>query len=616
MNTERAVRWIPALAVAVFAAVALASLRVNFGESPYDLRTFAELPVLNGGRMKPLDSVARNALLVLSGRQTVRGANGSETAIEWLLDMAFNPNKADGLEVIEINDPDVLGLMNIQQGNRRRFSFNELRPGLTVIEQQADRANKLKPEDRGRFETAIINLYNQLVLYQKLQNTLEASGTTQSIAELNAFERRVPDILKQHVANPKGGNSEVMKEVSFFLQKYEFMERVAEFYSLPVTGPGRVDWISPGRAGIIAMSGGELHPGLEPLARMGDAYRIADIATFNAAVKKLSDISAARSPGDIVHAQRETLFNHAEPFYQAMIIYLAAFLVMVVSWLVWPKTMYRTAVWLVLLAFVIHTIGLFSRMALQGRPPVTNLYSSAIFVGWASVLLGMIVERVYRNGLANVVASLIGFATLIIAHHLAAQGDTLEMMRAVLDSNFWLATHVTSITVGYSSTFVSGCLAAVYLIRRAFGWGDETTNVALERMVYGVVCFSMLFSFVGTILGGIWADQSWGRFWGWDPKENGALMIVLWNAFVLHARWGRTTSIVGLMGLVVFGNIVTALSWFGVNMLGIGLHSYGFMAKAFFWLVIFCVSQVLLIALVFVPAGAFGRGRHPGPRRG
>jgi len=137
--------------------------------------------------------------------------------------------------------------------------------------------------------------------------------------------------------------------------------------------------------------------------------------------------------------------------------------------------------------------------------------------------------------------------------------------------------------------------------------------VSLERMVYGVVCFSTLLSFIGTILGGIWADQSWGRFWGWDPKENGALMIVLWNALVLHMRWARASSERSLMALVVFGNVITALSWFGVNMLGIGLHSYGFMDKAFLWLMVFCLSQLAVMALAFAPAGVLGRRPRGNP---
>jgi len=121
------------------------------------------------------------------------------------------------------------------------------------------------------------------------------------------------------------------------------------------------------------------------------------------------------------------------------------------------------------------------------------------------------------------------------------------------------------------------------------------------QMVYGVVCFATLFSFVGTVLGGIWADQSWGRFWGWDPKENGALIIVLWNALILHARWGGLVKARGLMALAIFGNIVTSWSWFGTNMLGVGLHSYGFTDAAFMALSIFIASQLTLIALALRP---------------
>ena len=124
---------------------------------------------------------------------------------------------------------------------------------------------------------------------------------------------------------------------------------------------------------------------------------------------------------------------------------------------------------------------------------------------------------------------------------------------------------------------------------------------ALAKMVYGIVCFATLFSFTGTVLGGIWADQSWGRFWGWDPKENGALIIVLWNATILHARWGGMVRERGIMNMAIFGNIVTSFSWFGVNLLNIGLHSYGFTDEGFIWLLVFVSSQVILIGLGLIP---------------
>jgi cytochrome c biogenesis factor len=124
---------------------------------------------------------------------------------------------------------------------------------------------------------------------------------------------------------------------------------------------------------------------------------------------------------------------------------------------------------------------------------------------------------------------------------------------------------------------------------------DKTNRSSLTKMIYGIVCFATLFSFVGTVLGGIWADQSWGRFWGWDPKENGALMIVIWNAAILHARWGGIIRERGLVAMAIFGNAVTAWSFFGTNMLGIGLHSYGFMDKAFAWLMVFVCMQIVVM---------------------
>ena len=176
------------------------------------------------------------------------------------------------------------------------------------------------------------------------------------------------------------------------------------------------------------------------------------------------------------------------------------------------------------------------------------------------------------------------------------------MMRAVLDSNFWLATHVVVITIGYGAMFLAGVLATIYILRGVLTRSlDRATAKVLSNMVYGVVCFAVLFSFVGTLLGGIWADQSWGRFWGWDPKENGALLIVLWCALLLHARWGKLVRDRGVMVMAVFGNIVTAWSWFGTNMLGVGLHSYGFIDKAFFALAAFILSQLLIMAIGLLP---------------
>ena len=301
-------------------------------------------------------------------------------------------------------------------------------------------------------------------------------------------------------------------------------------------------------------------------------------------------------------ADKEHFFNTFAPFARAQGIYVIALLLACFSWLKMSRGLINTAFHLIGLAFVLHTAGLIFRMYLEGRPPVTNLYSSAVFCGWGAVLLGWILDKIYRNGIGSSVAALVGFSTLIIANHLAKEGDTMEMMRAVLDTNFWLATHVVCITIGYSATFLAGFLAIIYVVRGVFTPSlGKDIGTSLVRMIYGIVCFATLFSFVGTVLGGIWADQSWGRFWGWDSKENGALMIVVWNAIILHCRWGGFVKDRGLVVLALFGNIVTAWSWFGVNMLGIGLHSYGFMDEAFYALKWFAVTQILLMVAACQP---------------
>ena len=285
-----------------------------------------------------------------------------------------------------------------------------------------------------------------------------------------------------------------------------------------------------------------------------------------------------------------------------MIFYVVAALAAMVSWLVLPRALVRVGVAVLVIALVVHTLGLASRIYISGRPPVTNLYSSAVFIGWGAVILALLLEPLLKHGLGVLVAAVSGFSTLLIARALAADGDTMAVLQAVLDTNFWLATHVIVITLGYSAMYLAGLLGILYVFRGVF---TKTLVPAESRklggMVYGVTCFAVLFSFVGTVLGGIWADQSWGRFWGWDPKENGALMIVLWGALVLHARWGGMIKQRGIALLAIGGNIITTWSWFGVNQLGAGLHSYGFMDRATTAIMAFVTSQIVIIGIGLLP---------------
>jgi ABC-type transport system involved in cytochrome c biogenesis permease subunit len=607
-------KWLPWIGVAVFAAWFLSGAQAPKPKNGCDEAAFGRLPVLLDGRIQPMDSVARNSLLSMSGRSIVRVTNGPPlSALEWLLDTMARPEVADQLKVFRIQHPDLQGLLGTDKAGLGYYSFKELTNQIDSIESQARKLSESEREIgedaaklRTPFQKDLMHLYNSMVLYNRLKNSLEPEGARNFSEELQVYVASIGPGRAALEASDQGktANQEDLQRIVSFFKRYDEVAHLAYPMIIPpLPNQPRQAWCNIGTNLMQTLQTGELHPADTFFADMASAYRNNHPAEFNEAVAKYrlwaqeNELAPALKKGG-----QEFFFNQIEPFYKSMVIYVAALLLGCIFWINLSEPLRRAGLALLVLAFVIHSIGLGFRMYLEGRPPVTNLYSSAIFIGWGSCLLGIILEWVFKGGIGLVVAGFIGFSTLIIAHHLALSGDTMEMLRAVLDTNLWLATHVVVVTTGYASMFVAGLLAVIYIVRGYFTRGlTAGLAKALTRMVYGIVCFATLFSFVGTILGGIWADQSWGRFWGWDPKENGALLIVLWNAVILHARWGGMIKERGLMAMAVFGNIVTSFSWFGVNMLGVGLHSYGFMDKAFPWLVGFDLSQVALIVLALMP---------------
>jgi ABC-type transport system involved in cytochrome c biogenesis permease subunit len=192
--------------------------------------------------------------------------------------------------------------------------------------------------------------------------------------------------------------------------------------------------------------------------------------------------------------------------------------------------------------------------------------------------------------------------------------DTLPQLVAVLDTNFWLATHVTCINIGYTGGLLAAAVAHVHVLGRLVGLkrDDPGFYALLHRTTYGMICFGLFFSVVGTILGGIWANESWGRFWGWDPKENGALLICISQIAILHARLGGLLKPFGVAVCAILAGCVVAFSWWGVNLLGIGLHSYGFTGGLLRGLLTFYGIEAAVLAAA---AAAYATGRAYGGAR-
>jgi ABC-type transport system involved in cytochrome c biogenesis permease subunit len=598
------------------------------GPKDFDYAGFGAIPVLHNGRVKPMDTVARSYLVLLTHKQTFmeeidtgkKDEHGKPVveekrrpAIRWLLDamtaMAFwsrdRDKESDAQtfggpavthKVFRIESDEVLSLLGLpQRPGFWRYSVEEIRPRIGELTTQAQRAHKLQQDKSKKltpYDLKVLELANDLQIFQQLAQNQVPQGIPLNGRPSEQW-RPVDDVIQAGVSYIKGDP--------------------------------------------LAMS----------MVQMLLAYRNDDPQTFNAELRKLQDSIKKDYPAEASSVAFELTFNRFEPFHQATVLYIIAILLGVLSWLIlpwpgWSRSFRLAAFWLTVLAFVVHSWALIARMEILGRPPVINLYSSAVFVGWCCIGVCLFMELVYRNCIPLVVGTVLASVTGgLIGHYLSLDGDTLEMLQAVLDTNFWLATHVTTVVFGYGATMVAGFIGCFYVLLRGttalrivyallctllFGFflgfvaaaiaaviGTVVVCVGLfmsfqeedaqvvAKMIYGVVCFATLLSFTGTVLGGIWADQSWGRFWGWDPKENGALLIVIWNALILHARWGGMIKQRGLALLTIAGNAVTAWSWFGTNLLGVGLHAYGFKSGTKDALIAFALSQIALICLSLVP---------------
>ena len=538
-------------------------------EAEFQINTFAHLPVKYEGRKKPIDTFARNLLTVLSGKQSIRVDGEKVSAAKWLLDNVSGRPEAMDYAVFRIENLDLLSTLGLEERKGFRYSYRELLPKLGALDTAARSAYGKEDRQRDLYDKQVMKVANHIYLYHNITASFE---------------------------DPSGIPSE---QRTFTAKRY----RQLESYSIPLVIPPATD--APRWRPLMST----LLEGNDPLAvRMGAmlaAYKAGDADLFNNELAGYGALLQSENPSVLEKLSFEVFYNRLGAFMKSAQLYLLVFVLSLFGWLFRKEGPIGAARTLMACAFVPHTFAIVARSFLSGYPPVTNLYSSAIFIGWAAVAAGIILEMGFRKkaaGMGNLVGSITGFATLLIAHFLAGDGDTMEQMRAVLDTRFWLTTHVITISLGYMATFVAGTFGVFYIATGLFSRRlDEETGENLYRMMYGTTCFALLLSFVGTVLGGLWADDSWGRFWGWDPKENGALLIVLWNAIMLHARYGKMVAQRGFAVMAVFGNMVTAWSWFGVNQLSVGLHTYGFTQSATFWLLVFVLTQFAVVLLGLLP---------------
>ncbi|MDB5342285.1 MAG: cytochrome c assembly protein [Schlesneria sp.] len=597
----------PAIAASVMATMAIAYIAVvamppKKKELDYDLYRFGQIPVVQDGRVKPIDTAAYSALLTISGRSKVEVGEGKDQikipATRWLLDVIGETKAADDYHVFRIENLEVQDIIGVKKREGMRYSRNEIGEKESEFRKQVIQAREANKKDKRQlsiFQRKILELDEKLTTFDTLKFAFglqhrirgkTAEDVIQSFQNAIRFEKMLSEEGQPIFAVPPAEKDGKWKTFAG-----AWLENVlTSVRDKKEANPVVTAWNT-----ILSDYSNSEDPKGEK--KVGPPE-------FNKAVDDYLKLLNSNPPPDVnLKAIRfETFFNHFKPFTQADVLYLVAFVLGACGWLGWSRGFNKMAFWLLVVTLCVHTFAIVSRIYISGRPPVTNLYSSAVFIGWGCVVLGLILEIVFRLGIGNLIASVAGYATLLIADGLSLGGDTFTVLTAVLDTQFWLATHVTTITLGYATTYLAGLLGVVYVLRGALTPSlTPAIGKDISRMIYGTLCFSIFFSFVGTVLGGLWADDSWGRFWGWDPKENGALIIVLWNALVLHARWGGMVKDRGMAVLAIGGNIFVSWSWWGVNELGAGLHSYGFTAGTVLRLGAFVASQLVLIGIGMIP---------------
>ncbi|GAB4154176.1 MAG: hypothetical protein Fur0037_22840 [Planctomycetota bacterium] len=609
------------------------------------------IPVQHEGRVKPLDTLASFTLYALHGRRDMKFCWGEQqekvelTPTEWLLDVFFYPDQAARYPLFRIDNSEVLRALwpNEAHGQKMTLeflSYEKLLPvgdDLLRMASDLEARKELKAMEPG--EQAIVALRDRLWTYHMLHQQFHLlhspylikgekllamfGGRDHSgLAEVLRHGREIALLAREVVALPMeqaGTAPAIAQELS---QLAAESDRGAGYFPPRGSAKEQEKWWTLGDLARQSLDGKIEDGQLDRLALIEQAATAGTQEQREQAVLAWarSNREGAEARGEFAKVQLESDYYAWSLAYHALHWFLSGFAFVALGWLFlrirWAGRL------LALAAFGFTAVGLgyltwdlVLRCMITGRPPIKNLYDTFLFIAAVGVLAGLVTELVTRRKIALSVSPILGALLIMLARAYETMDgtDTMRQLQAVLDSNYWLATHVTTINIGYSAGMLGMMLANVWLVLRAFRVWDSKPDAqkSIVRMVYGVTCFGLLFSVVGTILGGVWANDSWGRFWGWDPKENGALLICLAQAALLHGRMSGLVRDFGFcLGAAATG-IVVAFSWFHVNLLGVGLHSYGFSSDLKRLLVAFYLTEAGIMFVGII--GQWLRALLPSP---
>ncbi len=592
--------------------------------SNFNADTLGTIPILHEGRVKPLDTVARLTLKSIYGRERVDGISASA----WMAEILFDPIGSTEQKIFRIENPEVRHLLSLIERKRPLYSFAEISKGLGATLPRVQTILETDKKDRTKVELDLLILHETAITYTQflrslslilplninvpdsMKNDIQVNQDgSVSFMALKRYEQKILNKTKEIIARKGEDISNYTNDetqivtLSYQLSllqdsatRNELLRIIPSIWSKDVDAR---EWYSPwglyqlGKASPLSV------PLMDDLRGMAKAYVNEDqhafdqsVFEFRATVFEQADIQSS------FKFDLEVFKGQFEIQTIGFILYLLAFigsLAMLCFGAALPAILKQIPFWCLSIGVYIHGFEILSRIYILARPPVSTLYESVIFVSFVSVVISLFLEKKYRDGLFLFLASLVAVGLGILSNTLNQNSDSMVMLSAVLNTQFWLATHVIIITLGYAWCVLVAILAHIILWGIGFKKITHEKISELTKSLHALTLMALLLTAIGTILGGIWADQSWGRFWGWDPKENGALLIVLWLIWVLHAKLSGDLNRILMLAALSFTSVIVALAWIGVNLLGVGLHSYGFTEGLFWGLGIFVAFEIILI---------------------
>ena len=560
-----------------------------------DYGAFGQLPILHEGRIKPLDSFARIQLRELSGKETWNG----KPAIEWLAESLFDPATAAQEPVMAI-PPAWQHELGLEK--RKLYTLDEITKSLRGHKKTAEILENTDLKKLTPAQNELRRIYHATLAYHELLRSFSfvlplssdvpkkyKTGKAETTyldfySAQGELQKDLAAIIKKKGTNIRKYSAEENQLIDFVYTLEEINAAGLKNDALKVIRANNA-WLSPWELLL------QKNVSIETWKTMADAYRTGDANGWMMATKALRDEGISQS-----RLWLERVYNQTDPFRSAIGFYVLGMIILAAE--IRRKSNRLTFPLLCLgLGLFSHTAGIAMRIYILERAPVGTLYESLLFVSLICAASGLFLflrRRTYSAYFAATGSA----AFLLLTAPFMQQGDDMEMLVAVLNTNFWLGVHVLCITAGYGISILTAVLAHIWLYLR---WKEAAVDTLslLQSRIYKISLVALLLTAVGTILGGIWADQSWGRFWGWDPKENGALLIVLWIIWMQHGRVAGLLKPISFTAAAAFLNVIVALAWFGVNLLSVGLHSYGFINGIAWALGLFCAAEIILIGYLW-----------------